>query len=157
MPRIVRPENSHPAKALWFDRSKFVFVNFMVEDSKDVQVDIQEDKLIFSCKSADDSDIYNEIHFFDKVQPKDSRERRYDRTINVLLRKMKENVAWPRMTKDTGKPIWLSVDFDNWRDWEQEEEEGMAEYEKYLDMLQGMSKKGPPPKMDDLDDLDDDD
>ncbi|KAG2460811.1 AASD1 protein, partial [Polypterus senegalus] len=130
---VGRSGCSRPAKALWFDRSKFVFLNFMVEDSKDVRVDIQEDKLIFSCKSADDTDIYNEIHFFDKVQPKDSRERRYDRTINVLLRKMKENVAWPRMTKDTGKPIWLAVDFDNWRDWETEEEEGMAEYEKYLD------------------------
>ncbi|RXM98922.1 Alanyl-tRNA editing protein Aarsd1 [Acipenser ruthenus] len=51
-------------------------------------------------------------------------------------------------------PVWLSVDFDNWRDWEQEEDDGMAEYERYADMLQSMSKGGSAPKMDDLDDLD---
>ncbi|KAK6470279.1 putative protein PTGES3L isoform X2 [Huso huso] len=156
MPKITRLEDSQPARALWFDRPKFVYVNFIVEDSKDVQVDIQETKLIFSCKSADDTNIYNEIHFYDKVQALDSRERRYDRTINVMLRKKTENMAWPRLTKDAGKPVWLSVDFDNWRDWEQEEDDGMAEYERYADMLQSMSKGGSAPKMDDLDDLDDD-
>ncbi|MBN3308747.1 AASD1 protein, partial [Amia calva] len=143
-----------PAKALWFDRSKYAYINFIVEDSKDVQVDIQENKMIFSCKSADDTNVYNEIYFYDKVEPKDSRERRYDRTINVMLRKLKDKVAWPRLTKDTGKPCWLAVDFDNWRDWEKEEEDGMAEYERYVDMLQDMKKGGAQPAMDDLDDLD---
>lgn len=32
------------------------------------------------------------------------------------------------------QPAWLSVDFDNWRDWEHEEEDGMAEYEQYMDV-----------------------
>ncbi|MBN3323535.1 AASD1 protein, partial [Atractosteus spatula] len=145
---------SQPARAIWFDRAKYLFINFLVEDSKDVQVDIQENKMIFRCKSGDDTDLYNEIYFYDRIQPKDSRERKYDRTINVMLRKIKEGVAWPRLTKDSGKPSWLSVDFDNWRDWEKEEEEGMAEYEKYIDMIRGVSKGGPPPAMDDLDDLD---
>ncbi|XP_069041908.1 alanyl-tRNA editing protein Aarsd1 isoform X3 [Lepisosteus oculatus] len=154
MSKITRPENSQPARAIWFDRAKYLFINFLVEDSKDVQVDIQENKMIFRCKSGDDTDLYNEIYFYDRIQPKDSRERKYDRTINVMLRKIKEGVAWPRLTKDSGKPSWLSVDFDNWRDWEKEEEEGMAEYEKYIDMIRGMSKGGPPPAMDDLDDLD---
>lgn len=28
----------------------------------------------------------------------------------------------------------MAVDFDNWRDWENEEDEGMAEYEQYFDV-----------------------
>lgn len=32
------------------------------------------------------------------------------------------------------QPAWLLVDFDNWRDWEHEEEDGMAEYEHYIDV-----------------------
>lgn len=34
---------------------------------------------------------------------KDSRERVYDRTINVLLRKIKPDYAWPRLQKDEAK------------------------------------------------------
>ena len=32
------------------------------------------------------------------------------------------------------KPSWINVDFDNWRDWEHEEAEGMAEFEQYADV-----------------------
>lgn len=38
--------NSQPAHALWFDRKKYVTINFHVQKPKDVQVDIQQDKLI---------------------------------------------------------------------------------------------------------------
>lgn len=29
---------------------------------------------------------------------------------------------------------WISVDFDNWRDWENEEDEGKEEYDRYVDV-----------------------
>ncbi|NP_001313640.1 putative protein PTGES3L [Danio rerio] len=155
MPKIVRPENCQPAKTLWYDRKKYVTINFVVQNPKDVQVDVQDKKIILSCKDVDDNNIYNEIEFYDRVLKADSREKVHDRTINVLIRKVKENVAWPRLQKDTAKPAWLLVDFDNWRDWEHEEEEGMAEYEQYVDMLNDVKNKGEPPAMDDLDDLSD--
>ncbi|XP_016407460.1 putative protein PTGES3L [Sinocyclocheilus rhinocerous] len=155
MPKIVRPENCHPAKTLWYDRKNYVTINFVVQNPKDVQVDVQDTKIILSCKDVDDNNIYNEIEFYDRVYKADSREKVFDRTINLLIRKVKENVAWPRLQKDLAKPTWLLVDFDNWRDWEHEEEEGMAEYEEYMDMLNEMKDKGEPPAMDDLDDLSD--
>ncbi|XP_016296298.1 putative protein PTGES3L [Sinocyclocheilus anshuiensis] len=155
MPKIVRPENCQPAKTLWYDRKNYVTINFVVQNPKDVQVDVQDTKIILSCKDIDDNNIYNEIEFYDRVYKADSREKVFDRTINLLIRKVKENVAWPRLQKDLAKPTWLLVDFDNWRDWEHEEEEGMAEYEEYMDMLNEMKNKGEPPAMDDLDDLSD--
>uniref|UniRef100_A0A672Q297 CS domain-containing protein n=1 Tax=Sinocyclocheilus grahami TaxID=75366 RepID=A0A672Q297_SINGR len=153
MPKIVRPENCQAAKTLWYDRKNYVTINFVVQNPKDVQVDVQDTKIILSCKDVDDNNIYNEIEFYDRVYKADSREKVFDRTINLLIRKVKENVAWPRLQKDLAKPTWLLVDFDNWRDWEHEEEEGMAEYEEYMDMLNEMKNKGEPPAMDDLDDL----
>ncbi|XP_066522247.1 putative protein PTGES3L [Hoplias malabaricus] len=155
MPKIVRPDNCQPARTVWFDRKKYVTINALIQNPKDVQVDFQDTKMILSCKDADDNNIYNEIEFYDRVYRNDCREKVGDRTINFLIRKVKENVAWPRLTKDIAKPAWLSVDFDNWRDWEHEEEEGMAEYEKYMDMLTDIKNKGEPPSMDDLDDLSD--
>ena len=32
------------------------------------------------------------------------------------------------------QPSWISVDFDNWRDWENEEDEGKVEYDQYVDV-----------------------
>ncbi|XP_051770655.1 putative protein PTGES3L isoform X2 [Ctenopharyngodon idella] len=151
----LRRRPIQPARTLWYDRKKYVTINFVVQNPKDVQVDIQDTKIILSCKDVDDNNIYNEIEFYDRVFKSDSREKVFDRTINVLIRKVKENVAWPRLQKDLAKPAWLLVDFDNWRDWENEEEDGMAEYDQYMDMLNEMKNKGEPPAMDDLDDLSD--
>ncbi|XP_076007818.1 putative protein PTGES3L [Genypterus blacodes] len=154
-PKIVRPEESQPANAVWFDRKKYVTLNFRVQRPKDVQVDIQADKMILCCKNDVDDVIYNELHFYDTVQIYDSRERVYDRNIHVLLRKMKPDHAWPRLQKDPAKPSWIAVDFDNWRDWEHEENDGKEEYDRYMDMIHEMSdKKGETPDMDDLSDSD---
>nr|XP_020461856.1 putative protein PTGES3L [Monopterus albus] len=155
-PKIVRPEASQPAHAVWFDRKKYVTINFMVQRPKDVQVDIQPDKMILCCKNETHDVFYNELHFYEKVQINDSRERVYDRTINVLLRKVKPDYAWPRLQKDSAKPSWLSVDFDNWRDWEHEDSEGKEEYDRYMDMIQEMAagNKGETPDMGDLSDSD---
>uniref|UniRef100_A0A3Q2ED37 Prostaglandin E synthase 3 like n=1 Tax=Cyprinodon variegatus TaxID=28743 RepID=A0A3Q2ED37_CYPVA len=153
--KIVRPEESQPAHALWFDRKKYVTINFVVQKPKDVQVDIQPEKMILCCKNDTDDVIYNELHFYDKVQINDSRETVRERTINVLLRKMKPDVAWPRLQKDPAKASWINVDFDNWRDWEHEEDEGKAEYDQYIDMIQEMASgnKGAAPDMGDLSDV----
>uniref|UniRef100_A0A3B3W244 Prostaglandin E synthase 3 like n=1 Tax=Poecilia latipinna TaxID=48699 RepID=A0A3B3W244_9TELE len=148
------PTPLQPAHALWFDRKKYVTINFVVQKPTDVQVDIQPDKMIF-CKNDTDDVFYNELHFYDKVQIYDSRERVHERTINFLLRKMKPDVAWPRLQKDPAKPSWISVDFDNWRDWEHEEDEGKAEYDQYMDGIQEMTSenKGAIPDMGDLSDV----
>ncbi|XP_066442659.1 putative protein PTGES3L isoform X3 [Eleutherodactylus coqui] len=145
-----------PAKVLWYDRARYVYLEFCVENSRDVKVDIDDYKVTFSCLNEDNIQMYNEIVVYDRIQSKDSRERRSDRSITCFLRKWKEKVAWPRLTKDNQKPGWLFVDFDNWRDWDTEEEAEMALTEHYMDMINNVKEKGAPPSMDDLDDLDDD-
>jgi len=148
---IPRPDDGQPAHCVWFDRKKYVTINFLMQAPRDVKVDIQNDKLILYCKS-EDNEIYNELYFYDKIMWQDSRERVYDRSINVTLRKITPDVAWPRLQKDTAKPSWIAVDFDNWRDWANEEEDGRQEYEDYMDMMNDMgSKNKVMPAMDDLD------
>uniref|UniRef100_A0A8C6TL87 Si:ch211-131k2.3 n=1 Tax=Neogobius melanostomus TaxID=47308 RepID=A0A8C6TL87_9GOBI len=133
--KITRPEQSQPAHAFWFDRKKYVTINFAVHKPKDVKVDIQPEKMILYCKNDEDDVIYNELHFYDKVQIHDSRER--------------PDVAWPRLQKDPERPSWISVDFDNWRDWSMRK---MKE-KKSLTDTQITSNKGPAPDMDDLSDV----
>lgn len=54
--------------------------------------------------------------------------------------------------KEDIKPVWLSMDFDNWRDWEEEYEVELAQVECYAELLRKVSTKRPPPGMEDLDD-----
>ncbi|XP_013910828.1 PREDICTED: putative protein PTGES3L [Thamnophis sirtalis] len=141
-----------PAKTLWYDRPRYVFLEFCVEDSRDVKVDLDDYKVIFSCKNADGVEIYNEIHFYARVNSKDSQNKRSGRSITLFTRKWKEKVPWPHLTKEDFKPAWLSVDFDNWRDWEGDEEVEAAMVEQYAELMQKVTKKDSPPAMDDLDD-----
>ncbi|XP_028013012.2 putative protein PTGES3L isoform X2 [Eptesicus fuscus] len=139
------------ARTLWYDRPRYVFMEFCVEDSTDVHVLIEDHRIVFSCKNADGVELYNEIEFYAKVNSKDSQDKRSGRSITCFVRKWKEKVAWPRLTKEDIKPVWLSVDFDNWRDWEGDEEVELAQVEHYAELLQKVSTKRPPPAMDDLD------
>ncbi|KAM7082143.1 putative protein PTGES3L isoform 1-T1 [Ciconia maguari] len=134
-----------PAKMLWYDRPQYVYLEFCVEDSTDVKVVIEDQRLVFSCKNADGVEFYNEINLYARVNSKDSREKRSDRSITCFMRKSKEKVAWPRITKENIKPAWLSVDFDNWRDWEGDEEVERAMVEQYAELLEKVTDKGPPP------------
>ncbi|KAM9368748.1 putative protein PTGES3L [Phaethornis superciliosus] len=141
-----------PAKTLWYDRPRYIYLEFCVEDSRDVKVDIEDQRLVFSCKNADGVEFYNEINLYARVNSKDSQNKRSDRSITCFIRKWKEKVAWPRITKENIKPAWLSVDFDNWRDWEGDEELERAMVEQYAELMEKVTEKGPPPAMDDLDD-----
>ncbi|KAB0397701.1 hypothetical protein E2I00_019150, partial [Balaenoptera physalus] len=139
------------ARTLWYDRPKYVFMEFCVEDSTDVHVLIEDHRIVFSCKNADGVEFYNEIEFYAKVNCKDSQDKRFGRSITCFVRKWKEKVAWPRLTKEDIKPVWLCVDFDNWRDWEGDEEVELAQVDHYAELLEKVSTKRPPPAMDDLD------
>nr|XP_032628626.1 alanyl-tRNA editing protein Aarsd1-like isoform X3 [Chelonoidis abingdonii] len=140
-----------PAKTLWYDRPQYIFLEFCVEDSTDIKVDIEDHRVVFSCENADGVEMYNEINLYARVNSKDSQQKRSDRSITCFIRKWKEKVAWPRLTKENIKPVWLFVDFDNWRDWEGDEEAEMAMTEQYAELLQKVTVKGTPPAMDDLD------
>uniref|UniRef100_A0A8C3Q5E5 Uncharacterized protein n=1 Tax=Geospiza parvula TaxID=87175 RepID=A0A8C3Q5E5_GEOPR len=118
------------AKTLWYDRPRYVYLEFCVEDSTDVKVVIEDHRLVFSCKNADGVEFYNEINLYARVNSK----KRSDRSITCFMRKWKEKVAWPRITKENIKVSWLSVDFDNWRDWEGDEEVERAMVEQYAEV-----------------------
>ncbi|EHB10751.1 Alanyl-tRNA synthetase domain-containing protein 1 [Heterocephalus glaber] len=126
-------------------------MEFCVEDSTDVHVVLEDHRVVFSCKNGDGVELCNEIEFYAKVNSKDSQDKRSGRSVTCFVRKWKEKVAWPRLTKEDIKPVWLSMDYDNWRDWEGDEEGELAQVEHYAELLQKVSTKRLPPAMDDLD------
>uniref|UniRef100_A0A8C2VZM9 Prostaglandin E synthase 3 n=1 Tax=Chinchilla lanigera TaxID=34839 RepID=A0A8C2VZM9_CHILA len=93
-----------PASAKWYDRRDYVFIEFCVEDSKDVNVNFEKSKLTFSCLGGSDNFKHlNEIDLFHCIDPSDSKHKRTDRSILCCLRKGESGQSWPRLTKERAK------------------------------------------------------
>uniref|UniRef100_A0A8C0F6W1 Prostaglandin E synthase 3 n=1 Tax=Bubo bubo TaxID=30461 RepID=A0A8C0F6W1_BUBBB len=89
---------------MWYDRRDYVFVEFCVEDSKDVNVNFEKSKLTFSCLGGSDNFKHlNEIDLFNNIDPNESKHKRTDRSILCCLRKGESGQAWPRLTKERAK------------------------------------------------------
>ncbi|RLV85280.1 hypothetical protein DV515_00016121, partial [Chloebia gouldiae] len=116
-----------PASAKWYDRRDYVFIEFCVEDSKDVNVNFEKSKLTFSCLGGRQG-----------IRKEESKHKRTDRSILCCLRKGESGQAWPRLTKERAKLNWLSVDFNNWKDWEDDSDEDMSNFDRFSEMMNNM-------------------
>uniref|UniRef100_A0A803JBJ6 Prostaglandin E synthase 3 n=1 Tax=Xenopus tropicalis TaxID=8364 RepID=A0A803JBJ6_XENTR len=93
-----------PASAKWYDRRDYVFVEFCVEDSKEVKTDFDKNKLTFSCLGGADNVKYlNEVELFQSIDPNESKHKRTDRSVLCCLRKGESGQSWPRITKEKAK------------------------------------------------------
>ncbi|NP_001080608.1 prostaglandin-E synthase 3 [Xenopus laevis] len=128
-----------PASAKWYDRRDYVFLEFCVEDSKNVKTDFDKNKLTFSCLGGADSVKYlNEVELFQSIDPNASKHKRTDRSVLCCLRKGEPGKSWPRLTKEKAKLNWLSVDFNNWKDWEDDSDEDMSNFDHFSEMMNNM-------------------
>ena len=54
-----------------------------------------------------------------------------DRSILCCLRKGESGWSWPGLTKERAKLNWLSVDFNKWKDWEDDSEEDTSNFDRF--------------------------
>ncbi|XP_035501504.1 prostaglandin E synthase 3b [Scophthalmus maximus] len=129
----------HPATAKWYDRRDSVFIEFYVADSKDVKVNFDKAKFGFSCLAGTDNVKHeNEIDLFDAIDENESKHKCTGRSVLCYLRKAQPGKPWPRLTKEKAKLSWLSVDFSNWKDWEDDSDEEMVNANPLSDLMSNM-------------------
>ncbi|KAI1890210.1 hypothetical protein AGOR_G00151330 [Albula goreensis] len=144
-----------PATAKWYDRRDYVFIEFCVEDSKDVLVNFEKSKFDFSCFGGTDNTKHqNEIDLFEAIDQNDSKHKRTDRSVLCCLRKAEPGKSWPRLTKEKAKLNWLSVDFNNWKDWEDDSDEELSNFDRFSEMMSTMGGEDDLPDVDAADDQD---
>ncbi|KAK0154287.1 Prostaglandin E synthase 3 [Merluccius polli] len=128
-----------PATAKWYDRRDSVFIEFCVEDSKEVQVKLEQSSLNFSCLGGTEKVKHqNVLDLFGDIDHKESKHRRTDRSVLCCLKKAEAGKSWPRLSKDKAKVTWLSVDFNNWKDWEDDSDEDLSSFDKFSEMMNTM-------------------
>ncbi|XP_032822935.1 prostaglandin E synthase 3-like [Petromyzon marinus] len=126
--------DSIPVQTKWYDRRDCVVLEFCVADSNRVNINYEEDKITFSCLGSDCRSFLNVIELYDKITISKSSHKRTDRTVVCIITKKTSGKSWPRLTKDKTKLSWLSVDFGNWKDWEDDSGDDLA---KFNDMSDG--------------------
>ncbi|KAK5894586.1 hypothetical protein CesoFtcFv8_011264 [Champsocephalus esox] len=145
---LLKTVEMQPAAAKWYDRCDSVFVDFCVEDSKDVKIHFKKSKFEFNCVSGTDTiKQENSVDLFGEIDSKESKYRRTDRSVLCCLRKVEAGKSWPRLTKEKSKCNWLSVDFNNWKDWEEDSDVDLSSVDKFSEMMNTMGG-------DDIPDLD---
>nr|XP_043893957.1 prostaglandin E synthase 3b isoform X1 [Solea senegalensis] len=127
----------HPATVYWYDRRDSVFIEFCVADSKDVEVTFEKSKCVFSCLGAGVK-YENEIDLFDAIEENECNHKRTGRSVLCILRKAQPGKPWLRLTKDKTKLSWLRVDFNNWKDWEDDSDEEMGNSSNFSDLMNNM-------------------
>ncbi|CAH0399155.1 unnamed protein product [Chilo suppressalis] len=114
-----------PPPVLWAQRKEDIFLTFSVE-SKEPTIKIEKDSVYFKGVNAQDNKVHEvTIPLYDAVLPENSGFLNKGRCIEMVLRKEKKDAPyWPSLTKDKKKPHYLKVDFNKWRDEDDEEENG---------------------------------
>uniref|UniRef100_A0A8C2ZES1 Prostaglandin E synthase 3 n=1 Tax=Cyclopterus lumpus TaxID=8103 RepID=A0A8C2ZES1_CYCLU len=116
-----------------------VFIEFCVADSKDVKVIFDKTKFVFSCIGGTDNVKHeNEMDLFEAIDENESKHKRTDRSVLVYIRKAQPGKPWPRLTKEKAKLSWLSVDFNNWKDWEDDSDEEIGNFDQFSNIMNNM-------------------
>jgi len=157
--------NYNTPTVLWAQRKDRTLVSIQVEDSKDEQIAIDEQKLTFSCHCPKDNKYYKaELTFFYNIVPEESKQRKGGREFYFDLKKKNTDAPyWKSLLKD-GKKNNVKVDFNRWKDEDDSDDEksaggGMYGDQGLEDMMQKMGGEGgfDPGEMPESDDSDDDD
>uniref|UniRef100_A0A2K6CB30 Prostaglandin E synthase 3 n=1 Tax=Macaca nemestrina TaxID=9545 RepID=A0A2K6CB30_MACNE len=96
----------------------------------DVNVNFEKSNLTFSCLGESDNFKHlNEIDLFYCIDPNDSKHKRMDRSILYCLQTGESGQSWPKLTKERAKLNCLSVDLNNWKDWEDGSDEDRSNFD----------------------------
>ncbi|KAJ6658072.1 hypothetical protein lerEdw1_001548 [Lerista edwardsae] len=123
-----------PASAKWYDRRDYVFIEFCVEDSKDVNVNFEKSKLTFSCLGGNDNFKHlNEIDLYNSIDPNGRflESRKETHVLSLKYLQVSHYFVFAQLN-------WLSVDFNNWKDWEDDSDEDMSNFDRFSEMMNNM-------------------
>lgn len=136
-------EAAVPPPVLWAQRKVDVFLTFSIE-SKDPTIKIEKDSVYFKGVNASDNKTHEvTIPLYDAVIPESSGFVNKGRCIEMILRKEKKDAPyWPSLTKDKKKPHYLKVDFNKWKDEDDEEENGGDNAYDLEELLRSMGGGG---------------
>merc|ERR1719402_1677570 len=118
--------HTHCPLVLWAQRADRVFVSVQLGDITEEQIKLETDSLTF--KASSQGKVWEtSIEFNKSIIPEDSSSKNMGREFLFELKKKDPGPFWPRLIKGTQKQQNVKVDFNRWKDEDDEsEDEGMG-------------------------------
>jgi len=143
----------------WAQRKDVIYITVGVEDCKEPQIDLADDKFHFRGRGGPEQREFDcVIEFYKEVDSGKARRIPSGRNIQYVIPKKEVGPFWPRLLKSDKKVHWVKIDFNKWKDEdEMSEDEGGATKFDFNDMMGqmgGMGGLGGKPDLDDLEDSD---
>ncbi|KAL7074060.1 hypothetical protein ACQ4LE_006514 [Meloidogyne hapla] len=114
----------HPS-ILWAQRAGQVFLTIEDGDLKIDELYCEDDK--FKLKGEKGGNKYEaDLDLFGKLKGAERRKIETDRRIEFVIPKETEE-WWPRLLKVSGKVPWIKVDFDKWKDQDEDDKDDMRD------------------------------
>ncbi|KAF1806602.1 HSP20-like chaperone [Mucor lusitanicus] len=111
----------HPT-VLWAQRADVLYLTVEISDIKEHKIDLTETKLRFTGVGEKEQNQYEaEIEFYGNVDVEKSKQHLTARNLTMAIYK-KEEAWWPKLQKGN-KLNFVKVDFQKWRDEDDEDEE----------------------------------
>ncbi|CAI6367462.1 unnamed protein product [Macrosiphum euphorbiae] len=113
---------------IWAQRNDVVYVTICVEDSKNPDIKIETEQIVFHSVAGLEQKVYDiTIPLYGAVEPENSKTTVGGRYIELVLKKPSTDTKyWPQLTKEKKKYHWLKVDFKKWKDESDSEDEAAA-------------------------------
>jgi len=144
----------------WAQRKDIVYVTIGVENLKEPQIDLADDKFHFRGRGGPDQREFDcLLEFYKPVDASKSRRIPSDRSIQYVIPKKESGPFWPRLLKTDKKMHWVKIDFNKWKDEDDESDEEAMNWDMN-DMMGKMGSYGdanPDGGLDDTGDSDNED
>jgi len=125
----------HPA-VIWAQRNNLIFLTINVEDVKDPEIRVEENRLYFKGTCSSDKKTYEaDLEMYGELNAEDSKQHVSDRNVQLVLMKKTEGPYWPRLLKNSAKVHWLKIDFGKWKDEDDSDDEEKAGSDMNLEAM----------------------
>lgn len=142
-----------PPGCVWADHRKRILLTICLTDVTDPVIHLGSKNLYFKAVGGSEQKLYRvDMEFFKEIDIKRSRYAVRPREVTFILEKLEE-ICWERLLLTSQRQPWLRVDFKNWRDEDDSDNDDNPLTEKILDDLKTFDEDDE----NDWEDLDDDD
>eukprot|EP01007_Sphenomonas_quadrangularis_P000339 NODE_1181_length_964_cov_885.743169_g983_i0.p1 GENE.NODE_1181_length_964_cov_885.743169_g983_i0~~NODE_1181_length_964_cov_885.743169_g983_i0.p1 ORF type:complete len:202 (+),score=57.29 NODE_1181_length_964_cov_885.743169_g983_i0:28-633(+) len=107
-------------KIVWAERKDVLLVTVSIQDAKDVNIDLKEDRFVFTAVS-EDKHYHADIELLKGIKPADSTNRVTPRQVELKLKKVEEGM-WGKLQKGRKTPM-IEIDWSRWVDEDQADED----------------------------------
>jgi len=110
----------------WAQRKDHLYIKIDISDLQKPNIQLEESKLTFQA-TVEKKNYQVVLEFFKEVNPKESKWDVKPRYVEFYIKKKESGPYWERLIKSSEKLTFLKVDWNHWKDEDEDEDDEMGD------------------------------